>query len=148
MSHYTIFLPAPSASDLKKDVRRTWVVEEHDLVVPDPQSGVQLSNDDMDVGGESLNDPKEKAGEEIPTFTGPVRSLEPPEMDQKESLGDACALLFSQSLSRIYDGAVLKEDDLDEEYAFSQADEISNDSGELLYSAPSNVAYLMYPLKI
>jgi hypothetical protein len=131
MSRYTVFLPAPSFSDLKRDVRRTWVVKEHDLDIPDHNPGTHLSNPDMEIDEISLKDAGERASLERHSSTTPLKSLKTPGMREEESMGDASALLFSQPLSNLYDGAVLRDDDLDEQYAFSQLDEISRDSGEL-----------------
>jgi hypothetical protein len=130
MSRYTVFLPAPSSSDLKRDVRRTWVIEEHDLDIPDHNPGAHLSNPDMEIDEGSLKDTgKRTCHEGHPSTT--LKSLETPGMREEESMGDASAPLFSQGVSKLYDGAVLRGDDLDEEYAFSQLDEISRDSGRL-----------------
>jgi len=130
MSRYTVFLPAPSFSGLKRDVRRTWVVEEHDCDIPDHHPGAHLSNPNMEIDEGLLNDNEERASHERHVSATPLNSVETPGI-KEESMGDASALLFSQRLSKLYDGAVLRDDDLDEEYAFSQLDEISRDSGEL-----------------
>jgi hypothetical protein len=128
MSRYTLFLPAPSSSDLKRDVSRTWVVEEHGLDIPDYNPGAHSSNPDMEIDERSLEDTGNRDCQERHPSTAPLKSLETPGT-REESMGDASAPLFSQSLSKLYDGAVLRDDDLDEEYAFSQLDEISRDSG-------------------
>jgi hypothetical protein len=142
MSRYTIFLPAPSYSDLKRDVRRTWVVKEHHLNIPDPQPAADVSDNGMEVDEESLKDTrKQERDERRPS--APSKSLEAPRMPKEESMGDASALLFSQRLSKLYDGAVLRDDDLDEEYAFSQADEISEDSGKLFSIFNRNLSHVL-----
>lgn len=48
---------------------------------------------------------------------------------------EASFLDFSQGGSKLYDGAVLAEGDLEEQYAFSQAAEISNDTDPYDWSA-------------
>jgi len=117
MSRYTVFLPAPSFKELQRNVDRTWVTGNYVLDVPSDQPSQQMSQNEMDIDANLMED----------TERNPFLPFRKPRMEQ--SMMDA-SLILSQSNTQLYDGAIIDEGDLDEEYAFSQAGEISKDSGE------------------
>jgi len=131
MNRFTVFLPAPSSKDLKLDVRRTWVVEEHVLDVPDQQGTNGVLDNDMEIDRKSQeNKEKEKDHQQFVLLESSREQT--PVAGDKEPIDSDGAFLFGQVLSKIYDGAVLSEHDLDEQYAFSQIDKLSKDSGECI----------------
>ena len=124
MSRYTVFLPAPSLSELTRTGTRTWATSEYLIDIPNGEASQFLSQDAMEIDKETEDKQKNEATSALFEFR------EPKGISSEESMADANSFLFSQRVSQLYDGAVLREDDLDEEYAFSQAAEISKDTGK------------------